>query len=187
MRIARRKNMNLKKQFGYPAKRGPLSAGFTLIELLVVVLIIGILSSVALPQYNRAVHKARLAENLVRGKALRDIVDVYILENGFISTGPSIDLTEIYPDSVAGLTKESDGKWHSKTGIFFASCTSTEDCGAEYSYKSGDVSIRLISARYKGNTGWSHQCYYRGSDRVGKFLCESLRANGYELTDLDNV
>lgn len=45
--------------------------GFTLIELLVVVLIIGILASIAMPQYNKAVLRARFADALQVGEALK--------------------------------------------------------------------------------------------------------------------
>ena len=55
--------------------------GFTLIELLVVVLIIGILASVALPQYQKAVLKSRAAEAWVNLKALNDAATAYCLEN----------------------------------------------------------------------------------------------------------
>ena len=55
--------------------------GFTLIELLVVVLIIGILSSVALPQYTKAVEKSRLAGVWSTLGSLRKATNVYFLEN----------------------------------------------------------------------------------------------------------
>ncbi|WP_428053825.1 type IV pilin protein [Candidatus Avelusimicrobium facis] len=59
--------------------------GFTLIELLVVVLIIGILSAIALPQYQKAVTKARFAEAFTNLKVMAEAIKRCELENGTAS------------------------------------------------------------------------------------------------------
>lgn len=61
--------------------------GFTLIELLVVVLIIGILASVGLPQYNKAIRRARLGEVATISAALAQGIDIWLAENDGIPDG----------------------------------------------------------------------------------------------------
>lgn len=55
--------------------------GFTLIELLVVVLIIGILTAIALPQYNQIVLRSKFAKVKANVQALASAMDRYYLVN----------------------------------------------------------------------------------------------------------
>ncbi len=71
-----------------------MKQGFTLIELLVVVLIIGILTSIALPQYETAVEKSRAAEAFMNGKTIVDAMNRAITErpNETPNTRASLDV-----------------------------------------------------------------------------------------------
>ena len=70
-----------------------MKKAFTLIEVLVVVLIIGILSAVALPQYQRAVMRARLAQAFVIFDTYRKGIELWLLENGVPTSSTRIYFT----------------------------------------------------------------------------------------------
>ena len=83
--------------------------GFTLIELLVIVLIIGILTSVALPQYQKAVAKTRIISGLPLARGLKTALDEYYLANG--------NFTAVYENLILDVPPnytDKDGNAYSK-------------------------------------------------------------------------
>ncbi len=77
--------------------------GFTLIEVLVVVLIIGILAAVALPQYQKAVWKSRMAQVFTFGASAQQALDLYVLEHGTLGGDEYNALTGTLANNPTGI------------------------------------------------------------------------------------
>ncbi len=85
-------------------------AGFTLIELLVVILIIGLLSAVALPQYQKAVLKNRFSSLLLLGKTLNNSEEAYYLQQGTYASSLT-DLDVLVPNDSSQITLGNEEKY----------------------------------------------------------------------------
>ncbi|NQV04738.1 MAG: prepilin-type N-terminal cleavage/methylation domain-containing protein [Candidatus Omnitrophica bacterium] len=73
-----------------------LKRGFTLLEVLVVVIIIGILASIAMPQYFSTLAKARSAEGVANVGSMRMSLDRYWYENTSVAAAAAdLDLLDI--------------------------------------------------------------------------------------------
>ena len=67
-------------------KTGALQRGFTLVELLIVIVIVGILSAVALPQFFSQTKKAAATEGTQQASSIAKQAAAYYLENGAIAS-----------------------------------------------------------------------------------------------------
>ena len=85
--------------------------GFTLIEVLIVVIILGILATIAIPQFARMTRKARLAEAWTNLAAIRTGESVYYMEEsayttniGQLDAGEATSTNFTYSVNVSGST-----------------------------------------------------------------------------------
>ena len=162
-------------------------SGFTLIELLVVVLIIGLLATVALPQYNKAVRKAHGTEALATLDTVEKALTNYYLSN---DTYEGAD-TGILDITLPPLTyfKYSVGTGPFSTGLSEPHLQVSSFDASFALVSPEDLLITLAVERGKLK---SKQCRMQGSEKGSVacddyFHCVSSTPREYTQTDYHGI
>ena len=141
--------------------------GFTLIELLVVVLIIGILASVALPQYQKAVLKARVTEIKAFLNAAEKGLEIYLMENSSPSEGGIIGELDLDLSAFGTLS----GDWlHERSGNWDAVVWGSGEIvlWTKADKMGGEASVIINKANR------TYHCGYLNANDKGKEICEAV-------------
>ena len=134
------------------------------------VLIIGILAAVALPQYQKAVNKTRLMENVNLVTEAQKGMDLHLLSHSVdeLDLGPVDCLTDFDVELSGMLTSLQD---KGQTDSFQCSCTSGVGCDIQLL---GHLTMPdlVLTRDLQGN--WTKECL--GED----YMCAFLEPYGWE-------
>ena len=144
--------------------------GFTLIELLVVVLIIGILAAVAVPQYQQAVEKARIAEAVTLVRAIANTQQVYYLTNGQYAAHDELPLLDV---QIPGTRGKHNNR--TDTEFFRYSPMGTEGTQLALAKRLPELYHIYILQNQPNRIRCS---YYTAASTIQRKLCQQLDTNG---------
>ena len=152
-----------------------MKKGFTLIELLVVVLIIGILSAVALPQYTKAVERSRVSEARIILNHVRQQYQLCVLENGpdaLICSDEDRKFANEYLSDMPGTLEKNIDNCPNSASY----CWKTKDWAYETDWDGGYYASRLIdgSDPYSLEILYENgriQCFNSGDKDYCKMIC----------------
>lgn len=142
--------------------------GFTLLEMLVVVLIIGILASVAMPQYQRAVERSRAVEAITISRA------IIAAQNRSLDAFPNLPV-----DNRAALDVTfSDGTWNPQEEEA-QNQKQYETAQFLYTLDDGGVTAERKEGRYDYELHFYNTSAGRHDECTGDEFCNNMAEMGF--------